>query len=131
MDTERAALKIVTGFEMEGRLNFLPWTFSDELSLFFSPFFPHTPNLVSLIARIFPPCGFKIECKLNNSLPGRFSDDYSLYFFKKNSKTRLTHPMMSDRPKRHAVSNREATDKLLDNRKRRSSAQVQQEKKMA
>jgi hypothetical protein len=40
-------------------------------------------------------------------------------------------PTMSDRPKRHAVSNREATDKLLDNRKRRSSAQVEQEKKMA
>ena len=38
---------------------------------------------------------------------------------------------MTDRPKRHAVTNREATDKLLDNRKRRSSAQVQQEKKLA
>jgi hypothetical protein len=38
---------------------------------------------------------------------------------------------MTERPKRHAVTNREATDKLLDNRKRRSSAQVQQEKQVA
>jgi hypothetical protein len=56
-----------------------------------------------------------------------FSDDFGLF---SNSQIRLTHPTMTERPKRHAVTNREATDKLLDNRKRRSSAQVQQEKKM-
>jgi hypothetical protein len=38
---------------------------------------------------------------------------------------------MSERPKRSAVTKREATDKLLDNRKRCSSAQVQQDKEMA
>jgi hypothetical protein len=43
----------------------------------------------------------------------------------------LTHPTMTDLPKRSAVTNREATDKLLDNKKRRSSAQVQHEKQTA
>lgn len=38
---------------------------------------------------------------------------------------------MTECPKRNAVTNREAMDKLLDNRKRRSSAQVQQDKQMA
>ncbi|KAF8799693.1 hypothetical protein BYT27DRAFT_7217441 [Phlegmacium glaucopus] len=38
---------------------------------------------------------------------------------------------MTDRPKRSAVMNREATDKLLDNKKRCSSAQVQQDKEIA
>ena len=38
---------------------------------------------------------------------------------------------MTERPKRNAVANRKATDKLLDNRKCRSSAQVQQEKETA
>jgi len=38
---------------------------------------------------------------------------------------------MTDRVKRTAVANRQATDKLLDNKKRRSSAQVQQDKQTA
>ena len=38
---------------------------------------------------------------------------------------------MADCPKHNAVANREATDKLLNNRKRRSSAQVQQDKQTA
>ncbi|KIM35954.1 hypothetical protein M413DRAFT_428169 [Hebeloma cylindrosporum] len=38
---------------------------------------------------------------------------------------------MADRPKRSAVTNRDPTDKLLENRKRRSSAQVQQDKQTA
>ena len=38
---------------------------------------------------------------------------------------------MTDRVKRTAVANRQATDKLLDNKKCRSSAQVQQDKQTA
>ncbi|KAF8802591.1 hypothetical protein BYT27DRAFT_7260895 [Phlegmacium glaucopus] len=38
---------------------------------------------------------------------------------------------MTDCPKRSAVMNQEATDKLLDNKKQRSSAQVQQDKEIA
>ena len=38
---------------------------------------------------------------------------------------------MTDSLKRHAVTNQEATDKLLDNKKCHSLAQVQQEKKLA
>ena len=38
---------------------------------------------------------------------------------------------MTDHVKRTAVTNRQATDKLLDNKKHRSSAQVQQDRKTA
>jgi len=38
---------------------------------------------------------------------------------------------MTERVKRTAVANRPATDKLLDNKKHRSSAQVQQDKQTA
>lgn len=38
---------------------------------------------------------------------------------------------MTERPKRNAVTNREATDTLLANKKRRTSAQVQQDRLVA
>ena len=41
------------------------------------------------------------------------------------------NPTMTDRPKRSAVTNWEATDKLLDNKKCHPSKQVQQEKQTA
>jgi len=48
-----------------------------------------------------------------------------------NSLPHHTRPVMTDCPKRSAVINQEATDKLLDNKKHHTSAQIQQVKQVA
>ncbi|KAF8811181.1 hypothetical protein BYT27DRAFT_7252897 [Phlegmacium glaucopus] len=48
-----------------------------------------------------------------------------------NSQPHQTHPTMTSHPKFSAVTNQEAMDKLLDNKKHCSSAQVQLEKQTA
>lgn len=72
-----------------------------------------------------------LKSMLNCGCDKQVEPPEALLRFIPNPSPHDTHPTMTDRPKRNAVANREATDKLLDNRKRRSSAQVQQEKETA